>query len=129
MSLDLEALYRVLFDAAQRLPDSEVIERPDWIQIRTPSSKLVQHNKVFRAVIAEADADRVIAEVLEDHAQREAALVWHVDGVSQPRDMSARLSAAGLPKLGDGLGMWRETSNADGALPDAIAWKRPPPRI
>lgn len=120
MSLDLEALYRVLFDSTERLPDTEVIDRPDWIQLRTPSSKLVQHNKVLRAVLDEKDVDRVIAEVLEDHAERGAAIAWSVDGVSQPRDLSARLLAAGLPRLGEGLGMYRSTDIADVDLPSGI---------
>jgi len=116
----LDVLYRVLFDAAERKPDTEVIDRPDWIQLRTPSSPLVQHNKVLRAVIAERDAERVVAEVLADHAERGAALVWHVDGVSQPRDFSARLLAAGLPRLGEGLGMYRDTGIADDGLPASV---------
>lgn len=115
-----EALYRVLFEATDRKPDTEVIDRPDWIQLRTPSSPLVQHNKVLRAVLAEGDADRVIAEVLDDHAGRGAAIAWSVDGVSQPRDLSARLLAAGLPRLGEGLGMYRGTDIAEDALPAGV---------
>ena len=60
MSLDPEGLYRVLFDATEREPDTEVIDRPDRIQLRTPSSPLVQHNEVLRAVLvlASVSVDR-----------------------------------------------------------------------
>jgi GNAT superfamily N-acetyltransferase len=120
MKLDAAALYRVLLDATDRRPDSEVIEREGWIQLRTPSSRQVPHNKIIRAVLNEADADRVIAEVLADHRARGASFAWYVDGPSRPRDLSDRLEKAGVPVLGDGIGMVRATRDADAPLPDGL---------
>jgi hypothetical protein len=107
VTLDAETVWRVFVDAVDRLPDAELIEREDWVQLRTPSSPGPHHNKIMRARLNEAEADARIAEVLAEHARREAGLSWIVSPDSTPADLSARLVAAGVPHVSHGLGMVR----------------------
>ncbi|MEM9695849.1 MAG: GNAT family N-acetyltransferase, partial [Myxococcota bacterium] len=111
MELDAEAIYRVVIDGAERLPDAQFVERPDWIQLRTPSSSQVPHNKILRAVLADEDADATIAGVQAEHQARGAQFAWVVDWRSRPLDLSARLVAAGVSVLGDGIGMVRSADD------------------
>jgi len=121
MTIDAAAMHRVLLASRSRRRDSEIIERDDWLQIRTPSSSQSRHNKVLRAVFEDESVDRVIDEVLVEHEARGAKLSWVVDLASQPElGLSCRLAAAGLPVMGLGLGMARSTSDADGTPPDGL---------
>ena len=100
-----QQLERVLFDAVTRKPDAEHIDRPDWVQIRTPSSPRANHNYVIVARVDQANVDATIAAVLAEHAARGAKLRWIVGPSSSPPDLRARLEAAGLTNLGHTLGM------------------------
>ena len=91
-----EAMWRVLVDSLALRADSELIERDNWTQLRTPSSPYHTNNKVLRARCTEANVDERIAAVLEDHRQRNAGLTWIVDERSTPANLSERLEAAGL---------------------------------
>ncbi len=103
-----ERLWRVMVDALDRLPDAELVDRPDWVQLRTPSSLHPNHNKILRARI-DGDVEARIAAVLEDHAARGAHLTWIVDADSAPADLSARLERAGIPVHGDMHAMTLDT--------------------
>ena len=98
-------LERVLFDAVAREPDAELIDRPDWMQVRTPSSSRPNHNAIVVARLTEGEADARIAAVLAEHAARGATLRWIVGPSSGPPNLSARLEAAGLKRLGHTLGL------------------------
>ena len=100
---------RVLLEAIHREPDAVVIDRPDWKQVRTPSSRRSNHNKVVVARLGPdgSDADAVIAEVAAEHAARGASFQWTVGPTSTPSDLGARLLDAGLELIGPSLGMAR----------------------
>jgi ribosomal protein S18 acetylase RimI-like enzyme len=116
--VDTERLWRVMVDALDVLPDAELVDRPDWVQLRTPSSRYANHNKILRARI-DGDVDARIAAVLEDHAARGAHLTWIVDEASTPADLSQRLERAGIPIHGDMHAMTRHThGHTVAALPN-----------
>lgn len=110
-----EAMERVLLEAIDLEPDAQVIDRPGWKQVRTPSSPRPNHNKVVVARLRPDDADAAIAKVVDEHAARDAAFEWIVGPSSSPSDLGARLSEAGLQLLGPSLGMARVIG--DEALP------------
>lgn len=106
-AIDPDAAWRVLVDALDVLPGAELIDREDWVQLRTPSSRVHNHNKVMRAKLKVDEVDARIAQVLADHAERGASLLWWVDQNSRPDDLPARLQAAGFVSVGRSLGMVR----------------------
>lgn len=99
------AMERVLFEALDPEPDSELIDRPDWAQIRTSSSQDRSHNRILWARIDESDVDATVADVLDDHRRRGATFWWIVGPSSRPADLGARLEAAGMQSLGETWGM------------------------
>lgn len=115
--LDAEAVWRVFVDARDQLPDSELIDRDDWVQVRTPSSRGPNHNMVLRARLDPDEADARIAEVVADHAARGAGFAWIVSEGSAPEDLSKRLVAGGVPQVSRGLGMTRSTLVTDAPPP------------
>ncbi len=102
-----EAMERVLLEAIHREPDAEVIDRPDWKQVRTPSSRRSNHNKVVVARLESGNADPLIAEVAAEHEARGASFQWVVGPSSTPSDLARRLLDAGLDLVGPSLGMAR----------------------
>jgi GNAT superfamily N-acetyltransferase len=109
---DAAALWQVYVDALKRRSDSEVVDRPDWLQIRTPSSPHATHNRVARARLSAQRAPEVIAEVIADHAKRGAGFGWAVGPDSSPSELSDWLERAGIPKRGNMIGMAREVDEA-----------------
>ena len=120
---DAEALWQVLVDAVVLGDDSERIARDDWVQVRTPSSPLLNVNKILRARLAPDEADRRIAEVLAEHRARGASFSWIVDAGSRPADLGERLVRAGMRPIGPAFGMVRAVPPADFELPP------PPPGV
>ena len=98
---------RVLLDGIDREPDAEVIDRPDWVQVRTPSSVHSNHNKILVARLGSGDADATIDHVVAEHASRGAAFQWIVGPSSTPSDLAERLTARGLERIGPAHGMIR----------------------
>ena len=109
-------LWRVLIDSLERLPDASLVEREDWVQLRTPSSRRSWHNVVLRAQMDPAEAPGRIAEILADHAARGAGFRWIVDADSTPADLSQRLIAAQIGRSARAIGMVRDMTN-DSAPP------------
>lgn len=106
--IDPKSVWRVLVDALDILPGAELIDRDDWVQLRTPSSRVHNHNKILRAKLAPEEVDTRVAQVLAEHAERGASLQWWVDEDSQPDDLGERLRAAGLTLTSHTLGMVRD---------------------
>ncbi|MEJ7596793.1 MAG: GNAT family N-acetyltransferase [Kofleriaceae bacterium] len=77
-----------------KLPDLEVIERPGWMQIITPSVRDGGLNEVALAVLDPAEADAVIDATLERY--RGIKFRWTVGPDSAPADLGARLARRGL---------------------------------
>ena len=107
---------RVLVEAVAREPDSELIERADWIQIRTPSSRRFNHNVVLRARVPAQDVDARVRAVAADHTRRGAAYRWVVGPSSHPGDaIIDALERGGASHSGRSLGMAMHTPST--ALP------------
>ena len=99
-----EALERVLFEAVALEPDSVRIDEPDWVQVRTPSSRRANHNAVIVARLEGNVEDRVRAVVAEHHDSG-TRMRWFVGPSTRPTDLVRHLEAAGLGLLGHSLGM------------------------
>ena len=96
---DAEILHEVLQcprHAHVTLPDMRVIERPGWKQLVTPSFARGGFNEVAYARLDDADADRVIAETIEQYRQAGITFRWVVGPDSAPADLAARLLAHGF---------------------------------
>lgn len=94
--MDADTAWRVLVDSLSRRPDSRLLDRPDWVQLITPSSPFHTENKVLRARLSAREADRRIAEVVTAHRARPAGLTWIVDHRSTPDDLGPRLERHGV---------------------------------
>lgn len=100
-----EDLERVLVDAVAREPDSELIDEPSWVQVRTPSSSRPNHNVVLRARLRPDEVAAKVAEVAAEHQARGAKYRWVVGPSSSPAELEAHVQASGLRLLGKSLGM------------------------
>ena len=77
------------------LPDLEVIERPGWLQLVTPSFKNGGFNEVSFAVLG-ADADAVIDATIAQYRELGCKFRWIVGPDSAPADLGERLARRGL---------------------------------
>ncbi|MBA3502025.1 MAG: GNAT family N-acetyltransferase [Myxococcota bacterium] len=78
------------------LPDMQVVVRPGWRQLLTPSIKRGGLNEVSFAQVAEVDAERVIDETIAQYRAHGCKFVWRLGPDSSPH-LGARLAARGLP--------------------------------
>lgn len=78
------------------LPDLQVIERPGWRQLVTPSFKHGGFNEVSFARLADAEADAVIDATIAHYAALGCKFVWRVGPDSAPADLPDRLARRGL---------------------------------
>lgn len=92
-----------------RLPDTQVIERPGWRQLLTPSLTQGGLNEVSLAVLEPGDADRVIDETLAMYAHHGLRFRWSVMPDSRPLDLPERLARHGLSRS-DARAMYRGTT-------------------
>jgi GNAT superfamily N-acetyltransferase len=116
-SLELE---RVLIDALAPVPESLLIDRPDWVQLITPSLREPNLNCVMLARLSEDDADARIAEVSQRYRDQGAPFRWVVGPSSTPGDLSARLVRAGIPVLVTALGMHMQVPSEVPPLPAGL---------
>lgn len=93
------------------LPDTQVIERPGWLQLITPSLRQGGLNEVVFSALDAQEADTVIDETLALYRRLELRFRWNVGPDSRPVDLSERLARRGL-RQSEVLGMLRETSAA-----------------
>lgn len=91
------------------LPDTQVIERPGWLQLITPSLRQGGLNEVAYSALDEKDADAVIDETLEVYRRLGLRFRWNVGPDSRPADLAERLARRGL-RRSEVLGMIRETA-------------------
>lgn len=102
-------LQQALIGSAWRQAGAKVVDRPDWFQVTTPLAKEHRKNLVYRAVLAEDEADARVAEVVEAHRERGAKLRWVVGPASRPLDLGERLVAHGMRRDADSVGFWCPT--------------------
>ncbi|REG37535.1 acetyltransferase (GNAT) family protein [Archangium gephyra] len=91
------------------LPDTQVIERPGWLQLLTPSLRQGGLNEVAYSALDEKEADAVIDETLEQYRRLGLRFRWTVGPDSRPADLAERLERRGM-RRNETLGMIRGTS-------------------
>lgn len=92
------------------VPDMQVIVRPGWRQLVTPSIKRGGMNEVSLAQLAEDEADAIIDATIAQYAALGCKFVWRV-GPDSSAHLPARLAARGLVH-GVACGMARSTEMA-----------------
>src|SRR5688572_24913756 len=95
-------------DGFMPLPDLQLIERPGWRQLVTPSVKRGGFNEVSFARLTEGEADTIIDATIEQYRKLGCKFVWRVGPDSAPADLVARL-ARGRLVHGVACGMARST--------------------
>ncbi|WP_375765370.1 GNAT family N-acetyltransferase [Archangium gephyra] len=93
------------------LPDTQVVERPGWLQLITPSLRQGGLNEVAFSALDENEADAVIDETLETYRRLGLRFRWTVGPDCRPADLAERLARRGL-RRSETLGMIRETAAA-----------------
>ncbi len=94
--------------AFPRLPDLQVIERPGWLQIVTPSLKTGGLNEVIYSLLEERDADATIDTAIATYRERGLKFRWNAGPGSGPPNLADRLESRGLARNW-GRGMARST--------------------
>ena len=90
--------------AFPRLPDLQVIERPGWLQIITPSIKAGGLNEVIYSLLDEQSADATIAATIATYRDLGLKFRWNAGPGSGPADLVTRLERHGLtPSMGRGM--------------------------
>ena len=90
--------------AFPRLPDLQVIERPGWLQIVTPSIKTGGLNEVIYSLLDERGADAKIDSAIATYRDLGLKFRWNAGPGSGPTDLSERLERRGLaPSWGRGM--------------------------
>jgi GNAT superfamily N-acetyltransferase len=93
------------------LPDTQVIERPGWLQLITPSLRQGGLNEVVFSALGEQEADTIIDETLELYRRLGLRFRWNVGPDSRPADLAERLARRGL-RQSEVQGMLRGTAAA-----------------
>jgi GNAT superfamily N-acetyltransferase len=96
--------------AFPRLPDLQVIERPGWLQIITPSIKTGGLNEVIYSLLDEETADATIDEAIAMYRDIGVKFRWNAGPGSGPADLCERLERRGLTRS-EGRGMARSTAD------------------
>lgn len=99
------------------LPDLEIIERPGWFQIVTPSFRSGGFNEVSFARLSDGEADKVIDRTIAGYREQGIAFRWLVPPGSKPDDLAERLERRGLERTMV-RGMARATADPPGGLGD-----------
>lgn len=99
-------------------PGTEVIERPGWLQLVTPSFSTGGLNEVVYAQLDEREADAVIDTTIAHYRELGLRFRWTVTPHCRPADLPARLERRGFVRV-ELLGMVRATDDfADNEDPD-----------
>lgn len=93
------------------LPDTQIIERPGWWQMITPSLTRGGMNEVACTELPEESADAVIDETLATYARQGLRFRWTVRPGARPADLAERLARRGLERS-EALVMARSTAGA-----------------
>ncbi|MEO8846868.1 MAG: GNAT family N-acetyltransferase [Kofleriaceae bacterium] len=111
----LDRLEEVVVTARRAFPqwaDLQVIERPGWLQIVTPSLKTGGLNEVIYSLLDEHGADAAIDTAIAIYRDRGLKFRWNAGPGSGPIDLGERLERRGLTPS-RGRGMARSTDVGD----------------
>ncbi len=103
------------------LPDTQVIERPGWLQIVTPSLRQGGLNEVVFSDLSDTEADSVIDATIAKYENLGLRFRWSVFPNSRPHDLAERLARRGLVRsevLGMAYGLSPELASAP--MPEGI---------
>jgi len=75
--------------------DTQIIERPGWYQVVTPSATTYM-NEISLSHVDDADAERVIDETISFYRAHGLRFKWYVDPSSRPHDLGERLRRRGF---------------------------------
>jgi GNAT superfamily N-acetyltransferase len=76
--------------------DTQIIERPGWWQIITPSTKSTIQNEVVFSQLDESEADGVIEREIANYQSYGLPVKWFVTPATRPHDFGARLAKRGF---------------------------------
>jgi len=76
--------------------DMRVIEREDWYQTITPSTKSTQGNEVTFSRVAAEHAERVVRETIDEYAALGLPFKWSVGPLTEPSDFGDVLERLGF---------------------------------
>jgi len=91
-----------------RVPDLQLVDRPGWLQISTPSLRDGGMNEVVHAELTAGEADAVIARTIAHYRALGVKWRWRVTPGSTPADLGDRLARHGLVRR-EVAGMARAT--------------------
>lgn len=78
---------------------TEVIERPGWLQLVTPSFRQGGLNEIVYAQLDERETDAVIDATIASYRELGLHFRWTVTPACRPEDLPQRLEARGLERL------------------------------
>jgi GNAT superfamily N-acetyltransferase len=100
MAWTLDQKHTAIIDAplakSVRRADTQIIARPGWYQVITPSAPGTYHNEVLFSQVEAADAERVISEVIAMYAATGHPTKWCVGPWTRPADFGDRLARRGF---------------------------------
>jgi GNAT superfamily N-acetyltransferase len=103
--------------AFPRLPDLQIIERPGWLQIVTPSIKTGGLNEVIYSLLDEREADATIDAAIATYRDLGLKFRWNAGPGSGPADLGERLERRGLaPSWGRGMARSTDDGSALGDI-------------
>jgi hypothetical protein len=89
-------------------PDSVFVERPDWFQVTTPSTRSSVLNEIVVSRVSDDRAESVIGEAIAHYRAHGLPVKWCVGPWTKPDDFGERLAARGF-RSWDVRGMVRAT--------------------
>ncbi len=105
-----------------RTGDCQIIERPGWYQVLTPSVKHPGKNEVIYSVV-DRHVDRIIDETCAQYDQLELPFKWCLGPLTQPTDMVDRLSQRNFATT-DVRGMYCDPAALVLAAPEDVTVRR-----
>ena len=92
----IEALNRAPMGRDLLREDTQVIERPGWYQIITPSTKSWVLNEVMRSQLEESEVESTIDQVIAQYRGHGLPVKWFVGPWTTPSDFGSRLEKRGF---------------------------------
>lgn len=114
----MERLEQANIDCNEGYPGSELIVREGWAQLVSPLGKASAMNAVYRSILSDDEADRMIDETFAFYRQLQVPFRWVVTPSSRPRDLAGRLIARGMKLLYEASAMFVRSQDAVGLSQD-----------